>query len=104
MKEIEHLNRSYSELAEELEHPELPEWITLTKKVTKFRRHPIGEAIERTKGTIINEKVIRCQKFMKEKGNSVPTSFVENTNKEKLILEHVKKYSEQFSIAYKDNR
>lgn len=103
-KDFDFMNKSYSELADEVDNPDLPDWIHLSKNVTKFRRHPIAAAIDRTRGTVFNEKVIRCQQFKKERGHNVPLPFIENTNKEKLILEHVKKYGDQFAIAYKDNR
>lgn len=103
-KDLDYPARSYVEVEEQMDHPELPAWITLKPKLRKYREHPIADAVGQAKVRVVNEKIIRCQNFAKEKGNSVPVSFRENTNKEKLILEHVKKYGEQFAIAYKDNR
>lgn len=96
--------RSYVEVEENLGHPQLPDWISLKPKVRRYREHPIAGAVRNAKEGIFNEKVLRCIQFQKKDDESVPVSFSENTNKEKLILEHVKKYAEQFNLAYKDTR
>ena len=95
---------SFIEREEQYEHPVLPDWITLRPKVHRYREHPIKSAVESARDNQVNEKVLRCNSFKENRMESCPVSFRENTNKEKLILEHVKKYGEQFSIAYKDNR
>ena len=95
---------SYNEDEVQYDHPDLPDWMGLRTKKTKYRVHPIKESLDKTRNKQINEKVMRCQEFSRRPSDQVPTSFMENTNKEKLILEHVKRYSEQFSIAYKTDR
>lgn len=84
------------------DHPELPEEITLRKRyVTK--RMDVFEQL--TKNSVIqNEKKLRCILFEAGKYGDVEVSFRENTNKEKLILEHIRKYEMQFKIAYKDSQ
>ena len=52
----------------------------------------------------MNEKGLRCKEYPRKSAGSIPLSFTENTNKEKLILEHVKRYAEQFAIAYRSER
>jgi len=100
-KDFDHQMRSYIELEEERTHPTLPDWITIKPKVNKIRQHAIQEAIDKAKHKLINEKVLRCTRYKNQKDNTIPVSFTENTNKEKLILEHVKRYGDQFHIAYK---
>lgn len=92
------------EFEHKLNHPDLPSWITIKKQTYRQRVHPIKDAIERAKTRMSNEKELRCKEFYNTRRDTCPVSFTENSNKEKLVLEHVKKYSEQFSIAYKSDR
>lgn len=93
---------STSEFDEEipLEHPSLPSEIRLQPLTLRKRKDLVVEDVEIDDTE--NEKILRCQKFSEGKFGHIPVSFRENTNKEQLILEHVKKYEDQFKIAYRD--
>ena len=103
-KDLELSLKSYEEDRQLYDHPELPDWIGLREKKTRYRSHPIREALEKARQRQMNEKVLRCREYAKKHAGNVPPTFTENTNKEKLILEHVKRYAEQFAIAYKTDR
>ena len=79
-----------------LHHPDLPKDVKLKKRYRKRRVDMIGGSLQQT--THFNEKRLRCEEFGSLPNNSY--CFTENTNKEKLVLEHVKKYAAQFHIAY----
>lgn len=80
-----------------LNHPELPPEIKLKKRIRKRRADPVAATIGDNR-VVLNEKIIRCEQFAHS--DNIPYNFSENTNKEKLVLEHVKKYANQFQIAY----
>lgn len=82
-----------------LNHPELPAEIKLKKRIKKRRADPVAASIDPQ--VVLNEKILRCEEFAHSK--TIPVCFSENTNKEKLVLEHVKKYANQFEIAYVEN-
>ena len=94
--------KSYKEVKVRYDHPHIPTDFPLKEKTTKIREHPIKAALQKREK--YNEKTLRCKQFKASMQSSTPISFTENTNKEKLILEHVKKYDFQFGIAYRTKR
>lgn len=47
-----------------------------------------------------NEKIIRCRKFEAGLDGYIPNNYKHNSNKEMIILKHLKKYKEQFQLSY----
>ena len=47
-----------------------------------------------------NEKRLRCLNLIEQSGSDFPHSYQNNSNKEKLILEHVAKYKKIFQNVY----
>ena len=87
----------------EYDHPDLPVEITLRKKTIR-KRLDLFDEIVANQTEIRNEKELRCELFFNGGYGDPPLSFQENTNKENLILQHVRKFENQFRIAYKDEK
>ena len=83
-----------------LNHPDLPPDIKLKKRIKKRRADPVAAHIDPK--VVLNEKNLRCEEFAKS--GTIHPNFSDNTNKEKLVLEHVKKYSNAFTIEYVEKK
>jgi hypothetical protein len=101
---MEHSDTSFSDTEESKEN------IDIQRKISKLSEK-MNEKEEMHKNELKKElilereikdsaKALRCKLLQKMHKEDFPESFFRNSNKEKLILEHIKKYNKMFQNIY----